>query len=94
MRVTVVGVPDQIEGPLPAGTRAATAVVRVSGRVIARVPVVTAAAVPEVGIGERALAFMQKPGSLVAIGAVLAGLALILLRSRRRRHRATESEPA
>ena len=94
VRVAVVGVPGQLEGPLGAGTRAATAVVSVSGRVIARVPVVTALAVPEVGIGERALAFVRKPGSLVVIGALLACLALILLRSRRRRHRATESEPA
>lgn len=95
VRVAVVGVPGQLEGPLPAGTRAATAVVRVSGRVIARVPVVTAAAVPEVGIGERAQAFVQKPGSLVAIGTVLAGLAMILLLTRRRRRdRATEGEPA
>ncbi len=40
--VTVGGLPEEVDGPLPRGTRVATAVVRRGEEVLARVPVVTA----------------------------------------------------
>jgi serine-type D-Ala-D-Ala carboxypeptidase (penicillin-binding protein 5/6) len=50
---TQLDVPSELEGPLPAGHRVGTAVVLVNGRPAARVPVVTAAAVPEASFTRR-----------------------------------------
>ena len=76
--------PRVLEGPLAAGAPVGSVTVRVRGRVIARIPLLTAARVPEVGLGERALDLLLKPGTLALIG-ILAGavLALVLLRRRR-----------
>lgn len=84
-----VRVPDELAGPLPKGARVGTLTVRVSGRVLARVPLLTRQAVPEVGLLERAGRAIARPGSLVAIVAMLGGAAALLARrrgaSRRRR---------
>jgi serine-type D-Ala-D-Ala carboxypeptidase (penicillin-binding protein 5/6) len=96
VRVTAVGVPGQLEGPLPRGTRAGTLVARVNGRVVGRIPLVTATTVPEVTIWERAGAFLTKPGTLAAAIAILiAALAGgVWWRRRRMRRREPEAEPA
>jgi D-alanyl-D-alanine carboxypeptidase (penicillin-binding protein 5/6) len=91
-RVRVVAqVPDELAGPLPRGARVGTLTVRAGGRALARVPLVTRVAVPEVGLLERLARGVARPGSLVAIVAMLGGAAGLLMRRRgamRRRRRA------
>jgi D-alanyl-D-alanine carboxypeptidase (penicillin-binding protein 5/6) len=81
-------VPEVVGGPMPAGARVGTAVVRVGGRTVARVPVVTGAKVPEVGILERV--FGGAGGvlvvALVVVGAATGSLLLAMVRRRRRQH--------
>ncbi|MDQ3934469.1 MAG: D-alanyl-D-alanine carboxypeptidase [Actinomycetota bacterium] len=50
---TRVDAPDELEGPIEAGTRVGTAFVTVDGREEARVPLVTASEVPEAGLFRR-----------------------------------------
>jgi D-alanyl-D-alanine carboxypeptidase (penicillin-binding protein 5/6) len=80
-----VRAPGKLEGPLPAGAVAGTITVRLRGRVVSRVPLVTAAPVPKVGWGERALDFAFKPGTLAGLGLLAAGGVGIALLLRRRR---------
>jgi D-alanyl-D-alanine carboxypeptidase (penicillin-binding protein 5/6) len=80
-----VRAPRKLEGPLPAGAVAGTITVRLRGRVVSRVPLVTAAPVPKVGWGERALDFAFKPGTLAGLGLLAAGGVGIALLLRRRR---------
>jgi D-alanyl-D-alanine carboxypeptidase (penicillin-binding protein 5/6) len=76
---TRVDAPDELEGPLPAGRRVGTAVVLVDGRAAARVPLLTAARVPEAGLGRR-----LGPGLGWALAfAVLAAAAVAAARLRR-----------
>ncbi len=81
VRVTL-SVPDELAGPLPKGTRVGTLTVRVEGRPLVRVPLLTRQAVPEVGPLERAGRAIARPGSLVAIVAMLGGAAALLARRR------------
>jgi len=83
----VVDAPSELEGPLPSGAVVGTATVRANGREIARVPLVTAAPVPEVGLLEQAGRALDDPGSLVLILAVLGGAATLLVRARGARRR-------
>jgi D-alanyl-D-alanine carboxypeptidase (penicillin-binding protein 5/6) len=83
---TRVTAPDELEGPIPAGRPVGTVAVLVNGRVAARVPLVTAAEVPEAGLVRRvgsgaawALAFV-----VLAVAGV-AALRLRALRSQRGR---------
>lgn len=104
--VTVVGLPEEVDGPLPRGSRVGTAVVRVGGRVIARVPVNTAQPVAEAGLGTRLGDLAGKPVTLIALTLLLVcSLPLVLLRRRalerrrtleaeRRRARRREETPA
>ena len=80
-------VPDQLEGPLPAGAPVGTLLVRLRGRVSARVALVTAARVPEVGLFERTGDQLRKPATLAALALVASLVLLLLLRRRRRRRR-------
>ena len=82
-----------LEGPLPAGTVAGSVTVRVRGKVVARVPLVTAQPVPKVSLAERALDFMFKPSTLALIFLVAAGGTVLVLVLRRRR-RARDQVPA
>jgi D-alanyl-D-alanine carboxypeptidase (penicillin-binding protein 5/6) len=75
----------RLEGPLPAGARAGTITVRLRGRVVDRVPLVTAAPVPKVGWAERALDFAFKPGTLAVLLLLVAGGVGVGLLVRRRR---------
>jgi D-alanyl-D-alanine carboxypeptidase (penicillin-binding protein 5/6) len=92
-RVSVaVDAPDELQGPLPRNAVVGSVTVRVAGRVVARGPLVTRTAVPEVGLLERAGDAILRPGSLIAIVVVIGGAAALLLwrrhGARRRRGRA------
>jgi serine-type D-Ala-D-Ala carboxypeptidase (penicillin-binding protein 5/6) len=78
----VLHAPKTLTGPLSAGHRVGYVAVAYRGRVIARVPLLTASKVPEVGPIQRTVTFLVRPGTL-AIALILA-LAVILLVRRRR----------
>jgi D-alanyl-D-alanine carboxypeptidase (penicillin-binding protein 5/6) len=93
----VVDVPRELEGPLPRRAVVGSATVRANGRAIARVPLVTRAPVPEVGLLEQAGRALDGPGSLIAIVALLGGAAILLVRvrgARRRERRRADMEAA
>lgn len=94
----VVDAPRELEGPLPRRAVVGSASVRADGRVIARVPLVTAERVPEVGLLEQAGRALGDPGSLIAIVALLGGAAILFARARgarrRRDRRRTDMEAA
>jgi serine-type D-Ala-D-Ala carboxypeptidase (penicillin-binding protein 5/6) len=77
------GVPAQLDGPLAQGARVGTVLVRQRGRVVARVPLVTARAVTEAGAVDRLRDFGGRPSTMVLLAAfVLGSLLLIALRRR------------
>ena len=89
-RVTrTIDAPDELEGPIARGERVGTVAVSYRGRVVRRVPLVTAAPVPEAstwtkltsgfGGGAVALAFLALVG--------LTGIAAVRIRSARRKGR-------
>jgi D-alanyl-D-alanine carboxypeptidase (penicillin-binding protein 5/6) len=84
----VIDVPRELEGPLPRRAVVGSATVLANGRALARVPLVTRAAVPEVSLLEQAGRALDGPGSLIAIVASLGGTAILLLRARGARRRA------
>jgi D-alanyl-D-alanine carboxypeptidase (penicillin-binding protein 5/6) len=92
--------PRRVEGPLAAGAVVGRVVVRLRGRVVARVPLVTAADVPKVGLAERAAGLLLKPGTLAVVGALtlgtvgLAGARRRRLRRRRAARRGMEAGAA
>jgi D-alanyl-D-alanine carboxypeptidase (penicillin-binding protein 5/6) len=80
---TRVEAPAELEGPLPAGERVGQVVVLVDGKVAARVPLVTAAKVPEASV-------IRKTGSAIGWGVAFlvlaaAGLAAVRYRGSRSR---------
>ena len=82
-RVTVSGLPAQVDGPLPRGTRVGTAVVRRGQETLARVPVVTARPVAEAGLGTRLEDLLRRSQTIIALVALLVcSLPLLLLRKR------------
>ena len=81
--VRVGGLPEEVDGPLPRGTRVGTAVVRRGREVLARVPVVTARPVAEAGIGTRLDDMLRRSQTIVALVLLLVcSLPLVLLRRR------------
>ena len=92
--VRVTGLPKEVDGPLPRGTRVGTATVRRGAEVLARVPVVTARPVQEAGLGTRLDDLLGRPETLVALLLLLAcSLPLLLLRRRAmNRRRALDAE--
>jgi serine-type D-Ala-D-Ala carboxypeptidase (penicillin-binding protein 5/6) len=89
-----VDTPDVVEGPKAAGARMGTATVRVGGRLVARVPVVAGAPVPEVGLVERVVGGTL--GLLLAVVIVLTiaiGSVLVAM-ARRRRRQSKRAQPA
>jgi len=92
--VAVSGLPKEVDGPLPRGSRLGTAVVRAGGKVLARVPVVTARPVEEAGLGTRLDDMLARTETIVALVLLLAcSLPLLLLRRRAlRRRRALDAE--
>jgi D-alanyl-D-alanine carboxypeptidase (penicillin-binding protein 5/6) len=92
--VRIADVPEQVDGPLPAGSPAGIAVVSQGGREIARVRLVTAQAVPEAGLWlklEDAMSgwwWIPAVLALAALGTLLA----LLLRRRAADRRRLEAE--
>jgi D-alanyl-D-alanine carboxypeptidase (penicillin-binding protein 5/6) len=93
--IRVVGVPAELDGPLPAGTRVGTLVVRWRGKTVARVPLVTKRAVAAASVFERGDDLLGRTVTVVILSVVaLASLQLVLLRRRavrRRRRKAGSS---
>ncbi|MGI8594977.1 MAG: D-alanyl-D-alanine carboxypeptidase family protein [Solirubrobacteraceae bacterium] len=88
--------PSVLEGPLPAGRRVGTVLVRSGRRVIDRVALVTGAAVPAPSSSE---GVKQAVGPWVALGAaalllLLAAGSLLLVQARRRRRRVQDGRRA
>jgi D-alanyl-D-alanine carboxypeptidase (penicillin-binding protein 5/6) len=82
-KVTISGLPKEVDGPLPRGTRVATAVVTRGDEVLARVPVVTAEPVAEAGLGTRLDDMLSRSQTIVAMVLLLVcSLPLLLLRRR------------
>jgi D-alanyl-D-alanine carboxypeptidase (penicillin-binding protein 5/6) len=92
--VAVSGLPSEVDGPLPRGSRVGTAVVRAQGKVLATVPVVTAKPVEEAGLGTRLDDLLGRTDTIIALMLLLAcSLPLLLLRRRAlRRRRALDAE--
>ncbi|MDX6697623.1 MAG: hypothetical protein QOE65_1020 [Solirubrobacteraceae bacterium] len=81
-RLTVVA-PRELKGPLPQGARAGTLTVRLRGRVVARVALVTAQPVPKVSLAERAADRLFEPVTLAIVILVLTAggfLTMVLVR--------------
>jgi D-alanyl-D-alanine carboxypeptidase (penicillin-binding protein 5/6) len=93
-RVSVAGLPAEVDGPLPRGSRVGTAIVRAGDTVLARVPVVTARPVAEAGLAVRLSDLLGRSETIVALALLLAcSLPLVLLRRRAmRRRRALDAE--
>ncbi len=88
LRLAVNGVPDELDGPLPKGSRVGTALIYHRGEVVDRVPLVTAHAVTEAGFGTRVDHVLQRPIIVAALLALLAcSLPLVALRRRAIRRR-------
>jgi serine-type D-Ala-D-Ala carboxypeptidase (penicillin-binding protein 5/6) len=83
IRTSVVGAPAEIEGPLPAGARVGTILVRQRGKVVDRVALVTERAVAAATVTERAGDFLGR-GSTRVVLVVLALCSLYLALRRRR----------
>lgn len=82
-RVAVTGLPADVDGPLPRGTRVGTATIRRGDEVLARVPVVTARPVAEAGLGDRLDDMLSRSQTIVAMVLLLVcSLPLLLLRRR------------
>jgi D-alanyl-D-alanine carboxypeptidase (penicillin-binding protein 5/6) len=87
-------VPEELEGPLPAGARAGAVEVVYRGRVVERVPLVTASPVEGAGILRKAASSVGGPVLALGFLAVLGAALLLALRIRasrrgtRRRERA------
>jgi D-alanyl-D-alanine carboxypeptidase (penicillin-binding protein 5/6) len=92
--VRVVGLPAEVDGPLPRGSQLGTAIVRAGNEVLARVPVVTDRPVPEAGLGTRLDDLLGRPMTIVSLVLLLAcSLPLLLLRRRAlRRGHALDAE--
>ena len=82
-RTRVVGAPEELDGPLPAGARVGSIEVRVRGDVVERVPLVTAVAVAEASFSDRIGSALSEPGSMLLI-ALLLGCTVLLVLLRRR----------
>jgi len=81
--VRVQGLPDEVDGPLPRGSKVGTAVVSHKGKVVQRVTVVTARPVSEAGFAARLSDFVSRSQTLVAIVLLLVcSLPLMVLRNR------------
>jgi serine-type D-Ala-D-Ala carboxypeptidase (penicillin-binding protein 5/6) len=92
--VTPVGLPAELEGPLPAGRRAGTLVVRAGNRVVARVPVVTGEPVPPPKKLEQAKEAVLRPVVLIpaVVLVVVVGSLLVAGVTRRRRAKSAERQ--
>jgi D-alanyl-D-alanine carboxypeptidase (penicillin-binding protein 5/6) len=79
-----VSAPEEVEGPLEAGTRVGSVTVFVDGERVRRVALVTAADVPEAGTLRVLTSVLGVPLTVVLVIAILLGAALAITLSRRR----------
>jgi D-alanyl-D-alanine carboxypeptidase (penicillin-binding protein 5/6) len=87
--VRLQGAPRELDGPLPEGARVGTVLVSVRGKVVARVPLVTADAVDAATFMDRLRDWLSAPATLLLLVAFAAcSLYLVLLRRRAMRRRA------
>lgn len=82
-RARVMSAPEELDGPLPAGAEVGTVEVRVRGKVVDRVPLVTAAAVAEATLTDRVASVLGRPASILLV-VVLVGCTVLLALLRRR----------
>jgi serine-type D-Ala-D-Ala carboxypeptidase (penicillin-binding protein 5/6) len=83
-RVEVVGIPEEVEGPVRRGQRLGSAEVYAGRQRIARIPLFAAGDVPAAGVARRTQDWFTRPGTLIAlaVGVSLVTLASLLLRRR------------
>jgi len=95
-RLRPTGLPKQIEGPAARGTRVGNLLVTVRGRVVDRVPLITAAAVARASLWQRTSDLRPPLAALLVVGLVVGGAASLSAgrRRSRRRGRQTRSETA
>jgi D-alanyl-D-alanine carboxypeptidase (penicillin-binding protein 5/6) len=87
-RVSVGGLPAEVDGPLPRGSRGGTVTVQAGRDVLARVPVVTGGPVAQAGLGTRLGNLVGRPATIIALVLLLAcSLPLLMLRRRAMRRR-------
>ena len=79
-----VRAPDEVEGPLPAGSRVGSVTVVVDGEQTRRVALVTAADVPDTGTVQVLLSVLGVPLTVLLVLAILLGAALAAVRLRAR----------
>jgi serine-type D-Ala-D-Ala carboxypeptidase (penicillin-binding protein 5/6) len=93
-QVSISGLPGEVDGPLPSGSRVGTATIRHGNEVLARVPVVTARPVAEAGLSDRLDSMLGRPQTIVAMALlVVCSLPLLVLRRRAiNRRRAMDAE--
>ena len=86
--IEVTGVPERVEGPIRRGQRVGTAAVRVrqASRVVAEVPLVAAAGVPEADLEQRSKDLVTRPWTPVALLAVAIASVLAVRALRRSRN--------
>jgi hypothetical protein len=77
-----VRAPDQVSGPLAARQRVGTVMVFVDGERVRRVGLVTAAEVPKAGTVRVLVSVLGVPLTVIAVLAILIGVALLILRLR------------
>jgi serine-type D-Ala-D-Ala carboxypeptidase (penicillin-binding protein 5/6) len=77
-----VRAPNQVSGPLAAGQRVGTVTVFVDGERVRRVALVTAAEVPKAGTVRVLVSVLGVPLTVIAVLAILIGVALLILRLR------------
>ncbi len=82
-RTRVISAPDELDGPLPAGAEVGSIEVRVRGRVVERVPLVTATAVAEASLTDRVRSVLLQPTSILLV-VLLVGCTVLLALLRRR----------
>jgi D-alanyl-D-alanine carboxypeptidase (penicillin-binding protein 5/6) len=78
-----VDAPEELEGPLPAGRRVGTIDVVKGGRVVRRVPLVTAADVQGASVATKVLHSVGGPLTLLAALAILLGVSALVMRRAR-----------
>jgi len=93
LRMRLSGLPAKLTGPLTAGTRVGEASVVRRGRVVARVPLVTASAIAQASFWRRH-AWLRPTLGLLALAMVAAAVAATLRTGSRARGRGHRSKPA
>jgi D-alanyl-D-alanine carboxypeptidase (penicillin-binding protein 5/6) len=76
--------PDELEGPLPAGSRVGSVTVFVDGERVRRVPLVTGSNVPEAGTVRVLVSVLGVPLTVLVVLAILLGALLVVVGLRMR----------